>query len=139
MSLDLLRLPTALFQEMLAHARQSAPDECVGLLLGQGDTRTGTATRRVLLENTAPTPRTRFFADPSGLLRALREADRRGEVLLALYHSHPRGPAEPSEADLENAHYDALTLIVTLRPEGVRAFRVRRSGFEEVGLEVGGA
>lgn len=116
---------------MLAHARARDPEECVGLVFG----REGAATRHVPLTNTAAAPRTRFFADPTELLRALIDADARGEALLALYHSHPDGPSAPSETDLAHAHYSALTLIVTLRPEGVRAFWLGEAGLE-VRLEV---
>lgn len=117
---------------MLEHARSRDPEECVGLLFGSG----ACATRHVPLTNTAETPRTRFFADPTELLRALSGADEHGEALLGLYHSHPDGPSTPSETDLGHARYSALTLIVTLRPEGVRAFRLDGAGFEAVRLEV---
>jgi len=115
---------------MLAHAQQEDPRECVGLLFGKGTQ----VTRRVPLENAAPSPTTRFFADPSALLAALKEADVRGEALLALYHSHPAGPPVPSERDFLEAQYGALHLIVTLT--GVRGFRLTGEGFEEVGLEL---
>lgn len=129
-----MRLPASVLRAMLGHAQQRDPDECVGLLFGHGET----VTRHVPLTNTAKAPRTRFFADPTELLRALSGADGLGEALLGLYHSHPDGPSTPSRTDLQNAHYRALTLIVTLRPVGVRAFRLWSTGSEEVGLEVQG-
>jgi proteasome lid subunit RPN8/RPN11 len=69
----------------------------------------------------------------------------RGEQVLALYHAHPRGPAEP-ERDHVPEPVRALLgdgaywLVVTLGTKGVlemRAFRDRGARFEEVpvGLE----
>jgi proteasome lid subunit RPN8/RPN11 len=127
-----LRLSSAVFEGLLRHARARDPEECVGLVFGHE----GTATRYVPLTNRAAAPRARFFADPTELLRALVDAEVRGEALLALYHSHPDGPSVPSNMDLNNAHYHALTLIVTLRPERVRGFRLLPAGFEAVALEL---
>lgn len=129
---ETLRLPEPIWSAVQAHARDTAPDECVGLLFGQA----GQVTRSVKLENLSPTPRTRFFADPERLLAALRAADACGDTLLAIYHSHPEGEALPSLADIAEAHYDAVTLIVT--PGTTRAFRIEGEAIVEVGLEVGG-
>ncbi len=103
---------------MQRHAHNAAPDECVGLLFGHE----AQVTRSVELTNRAPTPRTRFFADPQELIAALGGADAQGETLLAVYHSHPDGAAFPSRADVAAAQYDATLLIVT--PTETRAFQV---------------
>ena len=126
-----LYLPGAVWNAVQTHARDAAPDECVGLLFG----RAGKVTRAVPLENLSPTPRTRFFADPQGLLAALRAADAHADALLGIYHSHPDGAALPSATDVAEARYDAVTLIVT--PGTGRAFRIEGETVIEVRLEVG--
>jgi proteasome lid subunit RPN8/RPN11 len=93
-----------------AHARRSAPDECVGLLFG--DEAEGRVTRAVALTNRAQTPQKTFFAAPQELFDALRDAAVRAEELLAIYHSHPHGPPHPSPTDVAAAHYHALCVIV---------------------------
>ena len=102
---------------MLAHARAALPDECVGLLFGHGNK----VERRVPLTNIAEVS-TRYFAAPADLFAALREADARGDDLLAIYHSHPNGPQTPSDIDVKEAHYSAVHLIVVPQLGVVRGF-----------------
>jgi glycerol uptake facilitator-like aquaporin len=65
---------------------------------------------------------------PAELIGALRTLRNSGETLLAIYHSHPRGPAQPSQRDLERAFYpDAAHVIVSLATSenpAVRGFRI---------------
>ena len=125
-----LRLPYKILQAVQTHARDAAPDECVGLLFGYEMQ----VTRAVELTNRAPTPQTRFFADPQELIVALSGADARGETLLAIYHSHPEGAAFPSATDVAAAQYDAALLIVT--PTATRAFRLEGARASAVTLVV---
>lgn len=127
-----LVLPELILRAVRAHALETAPDECVGLLFGRGDQ----VTRQVPLTNVSPVPRTRFFADPQELFRALKDADARGNDLLASYHSHPHSVPFPSEADHAAAWWGAVQLIVT--PDAVKGFRLVGCRAEEVRLEVGG-
>jgi proteasome lid subunit RPN8/RPN11 len=66
--------------------------------------------------------------DPAELIAALRSLRESGDELAAIYHSHPRGPAEPSGRDIREAHYpDAAYLIVSLEHAETpvtRAFRI---------------
>lgn len=128
----MLRVPRALAQAVREHARRTAPDECIGLLFGEA--RTGRVARAVPLSNHARAPRTTFFGAPQELFDALRGAEARSETLLAIYHSHPLGPAYPSPTDLAAAHYRALCLIVT--PAALRVFSLERGEVAEVRLEL---
>ena len=92
---------------------------------------TGNAHRSTLI-NRAPTPQTRFFADPQELFAALSEAEACDETLLAIYHSHPDGAAFPSKTDISAAQYSAVQLIVT--PTDVRAFVLEGQRVSEVKL-----
>ncbi len=126
-----LRVRRAVYRRMLAHARSEAPREAVGLLLGRGDR----ASRLLELANVSERPRQAYRADPAELLGALRHADEEELEVLAVYHSHPRGPARPSPTDLREAVWRTVYVIVGLQPEEVRAYRLP-SG-EEVELIVG--
>ncbi len=115
---------------MLAHAREEDPRECVGLLLGGGSV----AELALPLENVSQTPRTAYRADPRRLLKALRQADDAGLEVLAVYHSHPGGPALPSVRDRTEAVWDTLYVIIGGATGEVRVFRLPQG--EEVELDV---
>ncbi len=117
-------------ENILEHARAALPNECVGLLFGQDDR----VKRRVPLTNIAETP-TRYFADPTEILVALREAEVKSDDLLAVYHSHPNGRQTPSEIDVKEAHYDAVHLIIVPQLGIVRGF-VLGEALREVDLTV---
>ncbi len=120
--------------EILAHARDEAPNECCGLLLGQ-DERVVAAWRARNLEASP----TRFLIDPADHIAARRAGRARGLDVVGFYHSHPRSPAVPSARDVAEASYpDAIHVIAGWRghePE-VRAFRVANGIVEERPLSV---
>ena len=62
---------------------------------------------------------------------------------MAIYHSHPNTPAQPSERDLEGATYTnidylIISLIDKLDPK-VAAFRIAGSEFVAVSLDIADA
>lgn len=113
------------FDEIIAHAREAAPQECCGVIGGNGDGLSQTVYR---LRNLAGNPRVTYEAAPEDLFAAQRAMRERGEQLLGIYHSHPRSvdPA-PSETDVRLAYYpSAVYLIVGLGNTEARlnAFRI---------------
>lgn len=127
-----LFLSRRLFDGMLTHARFVAPQECVGLLFGFGET----ALTRVPLENVANDPFHGFYADPENLFQALISAEQRGEDLLAIYHSHPGGITRPSLRDLNDAEYHVTSMIIVPDTGEVRAYYFQPLGYDEVDLLV---
>jgi proteasome lid subunit RPN8/RPN11 len=118
---------------IVAHAQETAPDECCGLLVGAGD-RIDQAIRARNLER-GPA---RYRIDPRdhiALMKRLRGSDR---DVIGAYHSHPRSSAAPSASDVAEAFYpDFVYLIVSLmtanQPE-CRAWRLRDGAAEEIAL-----
>jgi proteasome lid subunit RPN8/RPN11 len=109
---------------VLDQAREEAPLECCGLLLGQGR-----RVERVFRGTNVDRSPVTYNMDPQELFRAHREMEDRGLDLVAIYHSHPRTRAFPSSTDVAKATYpDAVYMIVSLQdgaaPE-VRAFRIQ--------------
>ena len=96
-------------QEIVAHARQSTPFECCGLIGGANDR----ATSIHPLRNVASDPQTAYEAAPEELFAAQRRMRECGEQLLAIYHSHPRATEPvPSETDVRLAYYPAATYLI---------------------------
>lgn len=114
-----LRVPAALEAQLLVLARRAAPRECVGFLAGSEP---GLATEIHPLENVAPDPTTSFLAHPPGVIRALSTIARQGCVIVAVFHSHPAGPAQPSRRDLELAAWEVPTVIIDAASGALRAF-----------------
>jgi proteasome lid subunit RPN8/RPN11 len=116
---------------VVAHAREAAPHECCGLLLGRG----GEIVEAVRARNIADDPATRFLVDPKDHFDGMRAARERGLDVVGFYHSHPHSPAEPSETDLAELSYpDHLYVIVSLRaaaPE-IGLFRLERGNFQRL-------
>ena len=73
-------------------------------------------------------------------IRIMKEIDDKGWSLGAIYHSHTRSPAYPSQTDVNLAFYpEALYLIVSLAdPAGpdLKAFRIVEGKIEEAELSV---
>jgi [CysO sulfur-carrier protein]-S-L-cysteine hydrolase len=128
-------LAAELKEMMIRHALGEAPNECCGLLLGKG----GTMERLVAMKSDPPAPDA-YFMDPVQQVEVFTDMEKRGEQLLGIYHSHPKGPLQPSVADLQLAfHPEAVYFIISLAGEGspeVRAFMLRNSGFDEVPLSI---
>jgi [CysO sulfur-carrier protein]-S-L-cysteine hydrolase len=122
----MITLQRAHLEEMYAHAREAAPEECCGLV--GGTIETGHARTVYRLRNTAADRRVAYEAAPQELFAAQRSMRERDEQLLAIYHSHPRSRDPlPSETDVRLAYYPAaIYLIIGLDEEDarLRAFRL---------------
>jgi proteasome lid subunit RPN8/RPN11 len=132
-----MRIPKPIYEELLEHAREDAPNECCGLIGGED----GVAKTVYRARNAEASP-LRYNLDPQDQFRIMTEMEERGEELAAIYHSHTASPAYPSQTDINLAAYpDALYLIVSLA-EGerdLRGFRIVDGEVTEVDLEIRGS
>ena len=119
---------------MVAHAQQSAPAECCGVLVGAGDR----VIEAVPARNLSPDPN-RFLLDPRTHIAAERDARGRGLAVVGFYHSHPHSAPQPSPTDIaESSYTEALHVIVSLaQPEpSLGVFRIGGEGVQNVAYEV---
>jgi proteasome lid subunit RPN8/RPN11 len=109
-----MRISQSLIDEMVAHARADLPNECCGMVGG----RDGEASVVIPVENAAASP-LRFEMDPQGQYDALKAIEDDGGELLAIYHSHTKSAAYPSQTDVNQAVNwpDAIYVIVSLQDE----------------------
>jgi [CysO sulfur-carrier protein]-S-L-cysteine hydrolase len=131
----MITLLTSHRDQILAHACETDPAECCGLIGGDDDKQ---ALNIYLLRNMAANSNVAYEAAPEDLFLAQRQMRDRGEQLLGIYHSHPRSaePA-PSETDVRLAYYpQAIYFIIGLAGSKpvMRAFRIleREERWEEV-------
>jgi [CysO sulfur-carrier protein]-S-L-cysteine hydrolase len=118
--------------ELVAHARQDAPNECCGYMRAKD----GLVEEVFRAANERKSPYG-YELDHRSLF-AVNELDEQGYEV-GVYHSHPRSPAEPSQTDINLAHYPDWTYwIVSLdgdEPE-VRAWRIADGRVDEEPVEV---
>jgi len=123
-------LPRAIRDAVVAHAREAAPCECCGILIGTP----AVIVTAVRAANLSESP-SRFLIDPHDHIRARREARAAGLEVVGFYHSHPHSDAEPSATDVAEASYAGhLYLIVGLagNDPDVRVYRFTGNRFEAV-------
>jgi len=104
-------LPRRYAEEMIAHAREEAPNECCGILAGEG----GRALRLYRAVNAEHNPY-RFDIDSRDLYRIHAEVEALGWEFVAIYHSHPQGEAYPSPTDVAMARLPGSGETVDLWP-----------------------
>ncbi|MDB5353517.1 MAG: mec [Planctomycetota bacterium] len=129
-----LLIPAPIQAAMVAHCLREAPLECCGVLGGNGRT----VDSFYPLRN-AKQSETRYEADATEVIRAVVELRGRGAEFVAIYHSHPKWQAVPSQTDLNENHYgDLPRIIVSLLGETpeVRAWRLDPENYEEIPVTV---
>lgn len=105
-------LPRRLHDELIDYGRASPTVEVCGLLGGRG----ARLLRFYPVHNIADDPARAFLLEAEGQIDAMRAMRNAGESLRGIFHSHPDGPAEPSDTDLALAAYpDVYYLVLSLR------------------------
>lgn len=97
-----------LLADMLAAAQAAYPREACGLVVSAGK-----RPRLLVCENSHPDPTRQFRIADTEWLRCEAE----GEIL-AVFHSHPNGTAQPSEADKSVAEALGLPWHIVSWPQG---------------------
>jgi [CysO sulfur-carrier protein]-S-L-cysteine hydrolase len=127
-----------LLEQIVAHARVEAPNECCGVvavapaLEGQ----LARATRVRAARNIHASPK-RFEIDGRDVARAIDEFDEAGWDIGAIYHSHTHTAPYPSQTDINfAAHWPGVEwIIVGLaepdRPE-IRSYLIEKGTVREV-------
>ena len=135
--------------EMIAHSKEDAPNECCGMLAGQGRD----VKRVYRVRNVEPSP-VKYVMDPQDQFRIFEEVEGAGWEILGFYHSHTFSEAYPSPTDVRLATYEdqatgrkesnypgVLYFLVSLRepdnPE-IRAFFIEEGEITEEELVIGG-
>jgi proteasome lid subunit RPN8/RPN11 len=126
-------MPPRVLHELYAHAREALPEECCGLVLGGVGERFGRVVRcrnemsRRHHESPQRFPRDNrngFWMSEVDTQRALEDAERHGEWVTAVYHSHVDVDAYLSELDLEYAEPgvfpEAAQVVIAVSEGGVK-------------------
>jgi [CysO sulfur-carrier protein]-S-L-cysteine hydrolase len=130
-----VRISRALLDEIIAHARAEAPNECCGMIASKD----GVAVAVHRTRNIHATP-LRFEMDGMEQYQAQTAIEDDGLELGAIYHSHTRSAPIPSPTDVNLAKWwpDPLWVIVGLEHEEplVQAWKIVDGTYSEATLEV---
>ena len=154
----------ALLDELIAHAREEAPNECCGVVAVEFDRSTappsqaavgsaavdpalravspGGSARAARVHrtvNTAASP-LKFEVDGKELLRVIDAIERDGRELGAIYHSHTRTAPYPSQTDINfAANWPGVEWIIVGLAGGedaeVRSYLIEEGQVVEVAIE----
>ena len=138
------RIPRAIVDAMVAHAREELPNEACGMVHAQG----GMPIAAHRVTNTAASPY-RYDMHPLEMMRLETRRDDGGETLFAIYHSHVASAAKPSPTDVRNAFFPpgevqqppmfpgTFYILVSLAadPPDVRAWRVHSAATVDAAIE----
>lgn len=131
-----IQIPRKLANQLLHLAQLSPDDEICGLVGGKN----GIPSTCYPIDNVAGQPQQRFLLDAKQQIAAIKTMRDGGEELFAIYHSHPKAPAQPSAYDLETAAYtNTLYLIISLNIKGVlemRGFKINQKNAREIVLSL---
>jgi [CysO sulfur-carrier protein]-S-L-cysteine hydrolase len=129
-----VRIPRALLDQIVAQARDEAPNECCGIIAADD----GMAVAAHPARNAAASP-LRYEMDGMEQYRIQTAIEDAGHELGAIYHSHTRTEPEPSQTDINLAFYpEALYIIVGVKgpDDDVRAWNIVDGQVTEAALEV---
>ena len=107
-----LSIPSEVRSNLTRWSQEASPSEACGLLLGSGR-----EVEWAILADTAAADGHSFELPPALLLAYAGDP-----AWVGVWHSHPEGPAELSESDLEGAAAWPRLLHVLVTPQGLRAF-----------------
>ncbi len=130
--MDML-ISQSLYQIMLAHTQSAFPQEACGLLAGHENH----ISHLYLIENILQSP-VAFEMNAQQQIEAMINAEEQEFRLIAVYHSHPKGPQTPSITDKKQAYYPELTqIIISLHERSnpiTRAFTIINEEVTEIRL-----
>ncbi len=139
----MIRIPKAVYERMIVHAKAGYPNEACGILGGEP----GSAKDFYPMRNLDESPIS-YFMDPKEQLLVLKRMREDGVQMCGIFHSHVNSEAYPSQKDVRLAFYpdpgpqkeylsifpEASYLIVSLsdleRPV-LRSFRIQQETVTE--------
>lgn len=131
---ELLHLTPAQMGEMQAHVEACSPLEACGILAGRGSQ----VELTILITNQLQS-RMRYNMDARELVQAMYKMEAEGLEMLATFHSHPEGPAWPSETDVKEYAYPETYMLIWSKIAGtwsVKGFRILDGTSQEIELRV---
>jgi proteasome lid subunit RPN8/RPN11 len=131
----MIRIPQAIHNEMIAHAKKGFPLEVCGIVGGTGESVS------VLYRMTnSDASNEHFMMDPKEQFAVIKDLRAKGLAMLAIYHSHPETLARPSEEDIKLALTpDVSYLIISLADAAlpdIKSFKISSGNVQPEAIEI---
>ncbi|RXK46350.1 desampylase [Halorientalis pallida] len=110
----MLELSRSVYDELIAHARERAPEECCGVLGGRQGADRSRADRHRRASNIASDPETAYELDPEEQLAHMQAIEDAGQDVVGFVHSHPAGPPRPSRTDERQATWTGYSYVIVV-------------------------
>lgn len=129
-----LTLPLDHLKRMQDQVTSAYPEEACGLIAGIE----GISLAVYPITNELHSP-VRFRLDPQEQLEAFMDIEAKGWDVLAVYHSHPRGPESPSQTDIDEFAYPGILYLIWSL-EGLtwqcRGYEIEGTEISEISLTI---
>ncbi|WP_180968303.1 Mov34/MPN/PAD-1 family protein [Cytobacillus massiliigabonensis] len=101
------KIKKAVYEEMILHCQETLPYEACGLLSGIQSN--GTKLWKIKNESLNSN---RFSMSKESIELTSKNANKIGEKISGIFHSHPSSPAYPSSHDIGNTPYPDLAYLI---------------------------
>lgn len=124
----MIRIKKRQLSQMLDQLQSEAPYEGCGILSGIDD-----VVMNVYPMTNGAHREDFFLMVPEEQFKVIKDIRKKGQKMLAVYHSHPTSRAYPSDKDIEMAHYEDIYYIIVSLKDGVdvRAYKIKDKQVKE--------
>ena len=116
--------------QILSHVKREDPQEACGFVAGVNDSSLEVFPITNVLKSIH-----RYRMDPQEQINALIHIEKNKMDLIAIYHSHPEGPENPSVLDLAEINYPEISQLIFSRKKNkweCHAYKLCDFEFQEV-------
>ncbi|GMR04997.1 MAG: M67 family metallopeptidase [Thermodesulfobacteriota bacterium] len=136
-----LKVTKEAYEVMIEHAKESYPEECCGILIGNTMTERKIFYVQKSININKERASDRYIIDPMEINLADKEARSQSLELMGFYHSHPDHPDRPSEYDRNMGQAGYSYIIISVKggtDVSVKSwsFNNEDEPFKEEGLKV---
>ena len=133
-----LEITVQQWEKMRDDAEQKSPEEACGLLAGTIDKDSYKTVCVIPTTNILHSP-VGYRLDPQEQLELFKQIEEQDWELIGIYHSHPKGPEEPSSIDIAEAYYPEVVYLIWCGWAGdwtCRGFLIQEEMVQEIPVMV---
>ena len=131
----MIRIPLAIHDDLITHAKEGFPLEVCGILGGTGES----VLAMYRMTNTDASNE-HFMMEPKEQFSVVKDLRAKGLAMLAIYHSHPESPARPSEEDIKLALTPDVSYVIVSLADAelpdIKSYKISSGKVEPETLEV---